>query len=91
MVNAYNIEKGPFYFYTFFTVVFRPALGADQPTFHGLDATGYQQTYNDMTGKGYYLQQVESYFSFRQNKQLFAAIFKRPPEGFVPSNISVVR
>jgi len=37
--NAYTIDNGPFYFYTFFTVVFRPALGADQPTFHGLDAT----------------------------------------------------
>jgi hypothetical protein len=42
-INAYTIDKGPFYFYTFFTVVFRPGLGADQPTFHGLDAAGYQQ------------------------------------------------
>jgi hypothetical protein len=39
-INAYTIDKGPFYFYTFFTVVFRPGLGADQPTFHGLDAAG---------------------------------------------------
>lgn len=78
-ISTHTIEKGPFFFYTFFDVVFRPSLGADEPTFHGLDLNGFTSTKNTMEGKGYHVKQLESYFSMRQGRQLFAVIFARYP------------
>jgi hypothetical protein len=77
-INTHTIEKGPFYFYTFFNVVFRPKLGRDEPTCHGLDAAQFSTLRSKLVDQqGYHVKQIESYFSMRQGKQLFAAIFAK--------------
>jgi hypothetical protein len=76
-INTHTIEKGALYFYTFFNVVFRPGLDADQLCVHGVDATAFSSIKADLEKKGYHVHQLESYFSMRQGKELFAAIFAK--------------
>lgn len=76
-INTHTIEKGPLFFWTYFNVVFRPHLGRDEPAFHGLDTTQFSALKAKQTAAGYHLRQLESYFSMRQGKQLFAGIFGR--------------
>ena len=77
-INAHTIEKGPFFFWTYFNVVFRrPHLGRDEPAFHGLDAAQFSALKAKQAAAGYHVKQLESYFSLRQGKQLFAVIFGR--------------
>jgi hypothetical protein len=81
-INTHTIEKGPFFFWTYVNVVFRPHLG-DEPAFHGLDATQLSALKTTQAAAGYHVKQLESYFSLRQGKQLFAGIFGR--YGSLPS------
>ena len=76
-INTHTIEKGPFFFWTYVNVVFRPHLGRDEPAFHGLDATQLSALKTTQAAAGYHVKQLESYFSLRQGKQLFAGIFGR--------------
>jgi len=76
-INTHTIEKGPLFFYTFFNVIFRPSLGADQPAVHGVDAAAFSSIKNDLEKKGYHVKQLESYFSMRHGMELFAAIFAK--------------
>ena len=77
-INTHTIQKGPTYFYTFFNVVFRPSLGRNEPTVHGVDRTGFESIRKDLVDKqGFHVTQLESYFSMRQSKQLFAARFAK--------------
>ncbi len=50
-INTHTIQKGPTYFYTFFNVVFRPSLGRNEPTVHGVDRTGFESIRKDLVDK----------------------------------------
>jgi Bacterial tandem repeat domain 1/Peptidase family M23 len=57
---------------TYYNAIFRPRGGMNWVAFHGMSGAQYQQRFDEYTGKGYRLHQVESYGDSR-----YAVIFRK--------------
>lgn len=69
-IDGYNVAGN-----IFFNAVFRPANGTPWAAFHNLTGAQYQEKFNQYTGDGFRLKQVESYPS--RDGIRYAAIFAK--------------